>query len=235
MKLILGLVSVLVTSVLLISFKEKEEQVFENEVVEDVNKVLDHLAELGSKCIFLEAKWDRLQHAEQQTRLQEANHLFTEFEFLQFYLEDKSNYTCDLKGIQDYVLAGENELDQQKRLAAMRKEVEEMYQMLVNQKFDDQALFVALIDVTDELNNMELFRKAKVLKGIAKVLSPFQKVVENGNHNKAYQQVNDLCSYLELISSKDAEGLYILSLQSALENLEMSCSTSKEEVKNFMI
>ncbi|MDX1444784.1 hypothetical protein [Lishizhenia sp.] len=233
MKLFLGLTSILVISVMFMSLDNSKNDVENKEQLEECNEVLDRLAELGSKSLYLEIKWLELDATEKFDRLQETNQLFGEFEYLQLYLKDQNKIKSTLSSMQNYTLAMSSEEQQWRHLKALRKRIDKMYGALEKLQFDDKQLFKAINLLTQHLESWNLHRKSTVLKGVAKAIAPFKQKTTQDEDTQVFDQLEKLCSTVELVQSKDAEGLYLLSLKSALSDIEYFLkNTGKEESYN---
>ncbi|SFT85676.1 hypothetical protein SAMN05216474_2753 [Lishizhenia tianjinensis] len=235
MKLFLGLTSVLVICVMLMSLDKPKATPVVKKVETERNTVLDRLVELGSKCLYLENKWEDLETEEKFNRLQEANALFGEFEYLQLFIKSKTHVHNDAKSLHNYALAAYAKDEQFLHVKALRKTLDEMYKELVKLHFNDAQLFEALNLVTFQLDTWNTHRKSAVLKGITKAMEPFKEEAKMEEESMLFEQLENLCSTAELVKSKDVEGLYILSLKSALHEIEYFVKNRELDETNYKV
>mgnify|MGYP000592620876 CR=1 FL=1 len=179
MKYFLGVLSVIVTAVILLSVQNTGKNPIEEKLATNYNNVLDRFVVLGSKTIYLEENWDKLKADKRREKFDNVAGDFNSFYFLIPYIKDQYPNTKFInidQNIED-AFQGAQQNGLRVKLNNMRFNIESMYRLLAREGYDDDDLFASIeLSLREISSNTSQAKKVYLINGIVKALKPFKRL-----------------------------------------------------------
>lgn len=233
MKYFLGVLSVIVLAVILLSLQITSQNTKKEQVLTNCNNVLDRFVVLGSKTIYLEENWNKLRADKRREKFDNIASDFNSFYYLVPYIKEHYPEAVILNVEQNMedAFQGEQQHGLRVKLNNMRYNIENMYRCLSHDGFDDADLFESLALSSNEFSgSISRAKKVYLLNGIIKALKPFKRLGLIDN-DKWFTELNDMLYRSNTLVQAEQDTMIQATLQFGLEAIKNKLDSFQNNVK----